>query len=141
LPLDRLAPAIRTLTLSTRTFRAARAGASARPAVAVGTRVSYLLSESATTRFRVERALPGRRVGGRCVRVTRANADARRCTRYALMRGGFSLAGRAGANSFRFTGRLTGRALRPGSYRLVAVSTDAAGNRGIARRIGFRIVA
>ncbi|MGI9081708.1 MAG: InlB B-repeat-containing protein [Thermoleophilaceae bacterium] len=138
--LDRTAPVQGPLRLSVSSFRAARSGPSARAAAAVGTKVSYALSEQATSRFQVERAVRGRRVGGRCVRATRANAGLRACTRYVLLRGSFRRNGRAGASSFRFTGRLSGRALKRGRYRLVARSTDAAGNRSAPRRARFRIV-
>jgi hypothetical protein len=88
----------------------------------------------------VERALAGRRVAGKCVRPTSRNRNRPRCTRWVRLRGSFSHSGKKGSNSFRFTGRLRGRALRPGRYRLVAVATDGAGNRSPARRTGFRIV-
>jgi hypothetical protein len=55
------------------------------------------------------------------------------------VKGGFTHAGAAGTNTFRFMGRLRGRALRRGKYRLVAVATDAAGNRSAALRRPFRI--
>jgi hypothetical protein len=91
-------------------------------------------------RFRVERALAGRRAGGRCVKPTRSNRRAKRCTRYKLLRGGFAHQGKAGQNAFRFSGRLRGRKLRPGRYRLRAVATDKAGNKSTRKRAGFRIV-
>ena len=136
---DRTPPLQGALRLSAATFRAARSGPSARAAAGLGTRVRYFLSEPGSTRFRVERAVRGRRVGGRCVRTTRANAGNRPCTRYVLMRGSFSRRATAGTNRFRFTGRLSGRALKPGRYRLVARSTDAAGNRSSLGRVRFRI--
>lgn len=52
----------------------------------------------------------------------------------------------AGRNSVTFTGRIAGRTLRPGSYRLTLVATDAAGNtdnshRALhSRRRSFKIV-
>jgi hypothetical protein len=48
--------------------------------------------------------------------------------------------GQVGANTFRFRGRIGGRRLSPGGYRLVARATDAAGNTGAAKRVRFRIV-
>jgi hypothetical protein len=35
---------------------------------------------------------------------------------------------------------MAGRKLSPGSYQLVAVAEDAAGNRSVPKRAGFRIV-
>jgi hypothetical protein len=84
-------------------------------------RVSYVLSEPATVRFTLRRAI--RRRGH---------------TRYVPMRGSFTRAGRLGANSFRFTGRIGHRALRAGRYRLVATATDTAGNSAAPRAVRFR---
>jgi hypothetical protein len=42
-----------------------------------------------------------------------------------------------GANGFQFKRR----ALHAGRYRLIALPTDAAGNTGVPRRVGFRVVA
>jgi hypothetical protein len=138
-PPDTTAASVMGLRLARRKFRAAASGGSV-AAAATGTGVSYRLSEPATAGFRVQRALAGRRVGGRCVAVTRRNRAARRCTRYSTVRGSFTHAGNAGLNRFRFTGRLRGRKLRVGAYRLALVATDAAGNRSPARYATFRIV-
>ena len=43
--------------------------------------------------------------------------------------GSFVRSGKNGLNRFRFTGRLRGRKLARGRYRLVAATRDAAGNR------------
>jgi hypothetical protein len=56
------------------------------------------------------------------------------------VRGSFVHQGSAGLNRFRFSGRLRNRKLAVGRYRLVAVATDAAGNRSAAKRRAFRIV-
>ena len=84
-----------------------------------GTTVRYELTGAAAVGFTVERALRGRVVGGRCRKQTPANRGKRKCTRFKKLRGGFSHQGAAGPNRFRFSGRLRGRALRPGKYRLV----------------------
>jgi hypothetical protein len=101
-------------------------------------RVSYRLSEAARVRFRVERELPGRRRGGRCVAPLRAPRG-RACTRRERVRGAFERAGRAGTNTFRFRARVAGRTLRPGRYVLVATPLAADGRPGTAARVRFRI--
>jgi hypothetical protein len=53
--------------------------------------------------------------------------------------GSVALALPAGTSRLAFSGRLA-RALRPGLHRLVATPTDAAGNRGAARRATFTIL-
>ena len=137
---DTVAPRFLSLTLKPTAFAAFPSGPSVRGARARGTRVSYRLSEAATATFRVQRALAGRRVRGRCVRPTRANRGKPRCTRYRTLRGSFSHTGTPGLNRFRFSGRLAGRKLRPGHYRLVAVAEDAAANKSEPVRRLFRII-
>jgi hypothetical protein len=44
-----------------------------------------------------------------------------------------------GANRVRFSGRLGGHKLAPGSYRLIARAVDAAGNRSKAVSAAFRV--
>ena len=65
----------------------------------------------------------------------------RRCVRYVLVAGSSTRRNRpAGADSFRFIGRLYGRALAPGAYRLSGVPIDAARNRGRALSARFTVV-
>jgi hypothetical protein len=85
----------------------------------VGTTVSYVLSEPAVVRFHIEAARRGH---------------------YKLLRGSFARAGHAGSNSFKFRGRLRGRKLGPGRYRLLGVATDRAGNTSRLKRIRFQII-
>jgi hypothetical protein len=121
-------------------FRAASSGPAARPAkVSVGTTVSYTLNTGASVRFTVARLLPGRRVKGRCVKPTRRNRGAPKCKRRVRVRGSFTRTGSAGPNSFRFMGRMGGRKLKPGDYRLMGTPT-ANGVRGRATSARFHIV-
>jgi hypothetical protein len=59
--------------------------------------------------------------------------------RYVRLKGSFRRPGVAGANQFRFTGRLRKKALRPGRYRLVA-KRSAGGRTGAALSAAVRIV-
>jgi hypothetical protein len=83
-----------------------------------GAIVSFRASRPAAVRYRVARVLPGRLVP---------------------VRGSFSRRAAAGPNRFRFTGRIGGRTLPPGSYRLRATPRNTAGA-GPTRTVGFRIV-
>lgn len=103
---------------------------------AKGSLLTYSLSEPATVAFTVERAAPGRKVKGRCVAPSRRNSKAKKCVRFVKVKGTFSHDGAAGANSLRFVSKK----LKPGSYRLVAIATDAAGNRSAPKRASFKIV-
>lgn len=126
---------VQSLSVSPRSFRSAPRGASI--SAKVGAKVSYRLSAAASTRFTVERETAGRRKGRRCVPQTRRNRRARRCKRYVKVRGSFTHSGKAGSNSFRFTGRISRKKLRPGRYRLVAsVPTSSAS----PKRVTFKIV-
>ena len=137
-PVDTVAPVLGMPRLSSTGFRAARSGPSV--AVSVGTRVRYSLSEAATTRFTLEKAALGRKAQGRCMPPTSRNRSSQRCTRWVRVKGSFTHRGQAGANSFRFRGRVGGRSLNLGRYRLVARATDAAGNTSAGKRVRFRIL-
>jgi DNA-binding beta-propeller fold protein YncE len=116
-----------------------RAGSTAaRPRRA--TTFRFRLSEAAYVAIRIERALPGRRVRGRCRAPGRRTVPRRlRCTRLRrVVKVGRSKA--AGANSMRFSGRVRGRRLIAGSYRATAYAVDAMGNRSQPRSIGLRVV-
>ena len=85
--------------------------------------VRFTLSVGATVTFAVERAVPGRLSQGRCTAPTRSDRHHRRCTRSVVLRGTTVIAGGAGTDAFTFTGKIGGRALIPGSYRLLATPT------------------
>jgi hypothetical protein len=125
-----------------RTFEVDRTGAAEKPVAAAakkGTSFSYSLSEAATVTFTVERRSAGRRVGRRCAKPTRRNRGRRKCSRYVRI-GAFAHAGKAGANSKRFSGRIGRKALKPGRYRARLVARDAAGNKSAPKLVSFRVV-
>jgi hypothetical protein len=105
-----------------------------------GTTIRWRLDEPARTTLTFAKAASGRRVGGRCVRPTRANRTRPRCTRY-LTKGALSYRGKLGLNRVRFQGRLSRRrTLTLGRYRLRFGAVDAAGNRSRTRTTFFTIV-
>jgi hypothetical protein len=128
---------ITKMALKPARFVAAARGRSVVAAAAKGTVVTYEDSEAATTTFTVQRRAAGRRRGTRCVKARRRPPKAKRCTRYVKV-GTFRHADAAGPNRLRFTGRVRGRKLKPGAYRLRAVPRTAAGSgKAVARP--FRI--
>jgi streptogramin lyase len=129
---------VSSLKLSPTKFRAASSGASITKKAKTGTTVSYRLSLAATIRFTVERPQPGRKSGKKCVKPKRGKKG-KRCTRYVVLKGRFQHVGKAGANKFHFSGRVGGKKLRPGSYRLVAVATAGA-TKSKLKRANFKIV-
>lgn len=124
------------------TFSAARSGPTVTKRRTRGARVSYSVRSRGAVRFTVRQSRPGRRKGSgstaRCVSATRENRNAARCTRTVTLAGSFTQTAVKGTNSFRFTGRLGGRRLKPGAYTLVA--TPRAGTRsGRSATSRFRI--
>lgn len=124
---------LNALDVSRTAFRAAGRGPSLLARAKVGTRVTYTLSRAAPVTFKVQRRKGGRKVGRKCKKPTRKNRKRKRCN--LTLKGSFVDSGTAGANSFRFTGRLRGHKLRPGRYLLVG---KPAGGKAVS--VKFRIV-
>jgi hypothetical protein len=102
--------------------------------------ISYLLNEQATTTLRVLRKTTGVKKGRTCAKAGRKlKKHAKRCTRWVVVSGSLTHADRPGKNSFRFNGKLRGKRLKAGSYRLVAVARDASGNIGKPIMVAFRV--
>ena len=124
------APArVASLSLKPSRFRVTR------KTTARATTIRYSVDKPATVTVAVEQATTGRRSGRACVKATKRNRKARRCTRYLALKGTLSDAGEAGANALAWNGRLGRKALARGSYRLTA--TPAGGD---PRRASFRVV-
>ena len=56
------------------------------------------------------------------------------------MTGSFTVPGKAGKNTITFRGRVGGRKLRTGSYRMTGTATDPAKNASTPAKATFRIV-
>jgi len=125
-------PALTKLSIERHNFRAARSG---RAAGGHGVPLRYDLSEAARVKFTVVRLESGRLVGERCLRVKRGP----RCDRLIDV-GSFTHTGHQGENLLAVTGRMRGRALRRGTYLLIAEATDDAKNRSSLKRTFFRII-
>jgi hypothetical protein len=90
--------------------------------------VKLTLRAPAVVEFTVQLPSPGRKDGkSRCVKPTRANQKRGACTRWVALAGNFKItASTAGSDGFRFRGRIGGKKLNPGGYRLVATPFVAA---------------
>ncbi len=124
------------LRLTHRRFRMAGGGAKRAAASKrkkrppVGTRVSYRLAEDAIVNFVVDSTESGAKSSGGFRLGKRPRLK-------------FSQVGRAGANSFRFTGRVKGRRLTPGNYGMTAVAAPKPGELRLAsapQSVTFTIV-
>jgi hypothetical protein len=113
-----------------------------RRAVPSRTTIRFVLSEAAGVKITFAKRLPGRRVGRRCRRPTRALRRHRRCTRLVTVRGAaVTVDARAGLNRLTFAGRLSARRrLVPAKYRLTLVATDSGGHRSNAVKADFRLL-
>ena len=140
-------PAVSKLSLSPKAFKPAATGPSTQPVNRRSNRgavIRFTLNQPATVRFTIQQQLPGRKAGigkhARCIAPTKHNQNAPQCTRIVTLHGSFSVSGKTGTNSFRFTGRFAGRTLVPGSYTLIATPT-AQGLVGNPIKIALRISA
>jgi hypothetical protein len=128
---------------SATTFRAAASGGAigaGGKTVPVGTRVTFTASEAGSVKFRVQRRAAGRKVGKKCKAPSRKNRRKRSCIRYPALRGSFTVQATPGVNTFAFRGRIGGRKLKPGRYRLAGSAKDRAGNSAPVPAKAFRIV-
>jgi hypothetical protein len=137
------APVLSRLSLSARTFRVgakstAISAKARKKKVPTGTKIRFQLDQAATVAIKIERALPGRKRGKRCVAPTKKLKRAKRCTRY-VKAGTLTRRAAAGADKVAFSGRIGKKALKPGRYRMKLVAT-AANATGPAKSITFKIV-
>ena len=89
-------------------------------------KISFRLDNASSVRLSFQRVLHGHRKGRRC--VSGGNGHGSRCT---VLRSAGRLAvphGQAGTNTVLFLGRLAGKALIPGSYRLTATPAQRKGD-------------
>jgi hypothetical protein len=92
-----------------------------------GAKISYRDSQIATATFTVLSPTSGRMQGRSCKKPSKKNKHGKHCTLYVPV-GSFIHADKAAVNSFHLSGRIKGKRLGPGTYRLQAVAHDAAGN-------------
>jgi hypothetical protein len=117
-------PVVTGFSVSNHVFAATGDASASRDGVERGTRFEYSTSEPSQLEISIQR------------RIDFGSGTAHTFTEIAsLGPDGWTFSG-----SLRFSGRLHGRALRPGRYRARVVATDPAGNRSAPRRVAFRIV-
>jgi acid phosphatase type 7 len=140
---DKVPPTVRLASVRPGAFRAAGRGrfvAAAGSVAGGGAVLRFRLSEAALVGFTLQRAAPGRRFRETCLPVRRRPSGSLGCTRWLAIPGAVERGLPGGHNRLLLSGRLGGRRLAPGRYRLVAAPTDRAQNQGAAALIPFRIV-
>jgi hypothetical protein len=96
--------------------------------------IRYVIRAPSIARFAIQRIRSGRRANGRCEAVPPAGFRASSCRRIGPILGTLEQHAVGGRNVLPFGGRVRGRPLLPGLYRLLA-SAD-----GVTRRATFRIL-
>ncbi len=129
-------PVVQSLRVAPARF--AGASASKKRKKKRGSTIRYKLSEKAKVAFTLQGKSPGRKLGKKCKRKTKANAGKRKCTRFRTV-GKLSARGKAGKNARRLPAKLKGKRLKPGPYRLTAVAIDSAGGKSATKRTGFKV--
>ena len=139
-------PALGRLSFARSSFAAASSGSAftsqrkKKRKPPVGSKFSFNLSEASAVKFTIERKTTGRRVNRKCKTRTRKNRTKPRCTLYKKVTGSFTVTGKSGKNTITFRGRVGGRKLRTGSYRMTGTATDPAKNASTPAKATFRIV-
>ena len=118
-----------------RRFRTAGRGSRSTPK---GSSLRLSLSEAATLKLQISAQRIGHKLHGKCVTRSRANRGKAPCRLY-LRAGTLSVKASSGPNRLSFSGRVAGHALRPGTYRVSIVATDAAGNSSAPAVVTFTV--
>jgi hypothetical protein len=104
----------------------------------VGTTFRFTLSDAAIVRFAFTQTMPGSRVRGRCVAVTREEGNKHACRR-TVTAGSFGFLAGLGSYAVRFQGRiLDSKKLKPGRYTLVITAINTRGS--ATARLTFTII-
>ena len=111
-----------------------------RAAAKRGTVFSFRLDNAGTVRIAIQRAAPGRRSGGRCRKPSRRLRGNRACTRWVTQHTLVRTA-EVGVSRVPYSGRVRGRALRPGRHRAVFRATAPGFTSSKPNIVGFRVIA
>jgi hypothetical protein len=138
------APAIAGLKFKHSKFRVKKTGAVIKTSKSsAGTSIALTLSQAAEVRFELASKLKGKRSGSKCVKRTAKNSKKKNCTYFRNVFA-FKRALTAGPSSLAFSGRYQrGKknvALKPGSFRLTAIPSNASGGVGKVSTADVRVV-
>lgn len=103
----------------------------------IGTSFKFTLNEAATVKLTFTTTLKGRKVKHKCVAQTKRNKRAPKCTTIVTARA-LTVAGKAGANTVPFTGKIGSRRLKPGRYKVTITATS--GTSTSSQTLSFTIV-
>lgn len=122
-------PTISAASLTHKRFRIAKGktAVSAASKPPKGTSFLFTLSAAAKVQIAISHTVPGRRMGGKCVKPTPKLATAKRCKRTVTVVTLTRASEPKGANSVAFTGRWDHQHLKPGSYKATVTASNAGG--------------
>lgn len=104
-----------------------------------GATISYYATSRSNSTVTISRLLPGRKVGGQCRSASSPKGPGPRCVRQVTV-GGFRAFNESSSARFGFSGRVNGRVLAPGRYRLEVVAQAPGMMESSAASTGFRIL-
>lgn len=131
-------PAITGLRASPRVFRT---GTRRRTAsiVPTSTQLRFRSATGGRSTLAIDAIEAGRVIGGRCRPAPRSGGPYRSCRRFVRV-GAVAGTVRLGYNSIRFRGRVDGRRLAPGRYRITLVVRDRSGRASAPRTVTVTVV-
>lgn len=131
---EQVAPDVRNLKVTPTAFKALGEGGPV--TLKGGGMVAFDLRDGARVTFTFRTITNGRREGGKCKRG-KAKSVKKRCQILGPVPGSMLYVGISGRNELRFSGRLDGGTLKPGTYRLIA---KAAGTAARSSATTFKII-
>ncbi|MBO9532201.1 MAG: DUF4394 domain-containing protein [Solirubrobacteraceae bacterium] len=137
-PTPLAAPALTKLTVASSRLRTGKRPKGASKKVKTGTTLSVSVSTASTLTITIERLVAGKTSKGKCVKPTTKLRKAKSCKR-PIAAGSITATAAAGSSTVAFSGKVKGKALKLGSYRLTVVAKNAAGA-SAARTLSLSIV-
>jgi hypothetical protein len=135
----RSGPSVTGFSFSPSSFAVAPAHA-ASAANRRATTIRFRLSSRATIRIGIARGYAGRRSGGHCVNATAKLKKRRACTRYVTVGKLVRATRKGGQTTISFSGRIEGKALKPGGYRATIVAIGKNKRHSKPKRASFTVL-
>lgn len=101
----------------------------------------FTASEAGTLTATFSKLTKGRKSGKSCVKKTAKNSPAKSCNYWAALKTAVTQPVIAGANTFKFDGKLGGKKLKAGKYKVTLTVKDSTGNAAAPVTIKFTVKA
>lgn len=133
------APVLRTLTARDKKLRTGKRPTGASKKIPTGTVLNLDLTQASTITITIERLTAGKQSKGKCVTPTTKLRKAKSCTR-STAAGTLTQPAPAGKSTVAFTGKVRGKALKLGDYRLTVQAKNAAGLSSTSATVKLSVV-